>query len=147
MTQRTIRDSAYRMARLAVALAIVVLLAGACDGPSRQEAEAREAALSRAEDLLAALGQGDWSLAAHFVHLDENTCARMGISADATGEEAAPRIGAWFRTIYGTVRPGSVQSVTIDPGDPTRARVSYRHDDLDGFTMRFVDGDWFYVVE
>jgi hypothetical protein len=25
--------------------------------------------------------------------------------------------------------------------------VSYRHDDIDAFDMRFANGDWFYVVE
>ncbi len=71
----------------------------------------------------------------------------MGIAGDADREEAAPIIEAWFKRIYGTVRPGTVHSVTIDPSEPTRARVSYRHDDLDAFVMRFTNGDWYYVVE
>jgi len=94
-----------------------------------------------------ALRKADWSMAARFVYLDGNTRARMGIAGGAAREEAVPKIEAWFRTIYGTVRPGSVHSVMIDPSESTRARVSYRHEDLDAFTMRFVNGDWFYVVE
>jgi len=137
----------YRMAPLAVALILVVLLGGACDGLLRREAQPREDARSRAEELLAALRSGDWGMAARFVYLDEYTRARMGIASDTTGEEPMPKIEAWFRTIYGSVRPGSVHAVTIDPSEPTRARVSYRHGDLDAFSMRFVNGDWFYVVE
>jgi hypothetical protein len=49
--------------------------------------------------------------------------------------------------MYEIVRPGRVVSVKIDPSDPTHALVSYTHEDLDGFTMHFVDGDWFYVLD
>lgn len=147
MIQGTIRGSAYTVAPQALALIVAVLLGGACDRPPRKEAQAPEGAQSRAEELLVALRKADWSTAARFVYLDGNTRARMGIAGGAAKEEAVPKIEAWFRTIYGTVRPGSVHSVTIDPSEPTRARVSYRHDDLDAFAMRFVNGDWFYVVE
>ena len=71
----------------------------------------------------------------------------MGIGRDVSTGEAKPKVEAWFRKLYGTVRPGLLRSVTVDPAEPTRARVSYRHGDLDAFTMRFVNGDWFYVVE
>ncbi len=124
-----------------------MLLGGACDSLPRKEAQAREGAQLRAEELLEALRKADWTEAARFVDLDENTRARMGIADDADREEAVPNIEAWFKRIYGTVRPGTVHSVTIDPSESTRARVSYRHDDLDAFVMRFVNGDWFYVVE
>jgi len=135
------------MAPPAFALICAVVLGGPSDGLPRAEAQTREDAQSRAEELVAALRMGDWTLAAHFVHLDGNTRTRMEIAAGAAGEEAVPKIEAWFKRIYGTVRPGSVHSVRIDPSDPTRARVTYRHDDLDAFTMRFVNGNWFYVVE
>ena len=147
MIQGTIRGSAYRVAPQALALILAVLLGGACDGLPRKAAQAREGAQSRAEELLVALRKADWSMAARFVYLDGNTRARMGLAGGAAREEAVPKIEAWFRTIYGTVRPGSVHSVMIDPSESTRARVSYRHEDLDAFTMRFVNGEWFYVVE
>jgi hypothetical protein len=129
------------------ALLLSLSLHGCADGIDRKEQQAREAARSRAEELLSALRNADWSAAARFVYLDGNTRARMGITDGAAGEEAAAKIETWFRAIYGTVRPGSVRSVTIVPGEPARARVSYRHDDLDAFTMLFVNGDWFYVVD
>jgi len=141
------RPLCSRMAPLALALICAVVLGGPSDGLPRAEAQTREGAQSRAEELVAALRKGDWTLAAHFVHLDGNTRTRMGIAGGAAGEEAVPKIEAWFKRIYGTVRPGSVHSVRIDPSDPTRARVTYRHDDLDAFAMHFVNGNWFYVVE
>ena len=147
MNQGTIRGSVHRAAPQALALIVALLLGGACDRVPRKEAHAPEGAQSRAEELLVALRKADWSMAARFVYLDGNTRARMGIASGVGGEEAGPKIEAWFRTLYGTVRPGSVHSVTIDPSEPTRATVSYRHQDLDAFTMRFVNGDWFYVVE
>ncbi|MGI0028724.1 MAG: hypothetical protein ACREAQ_03315 [Nitrososphaera sp.] len=147
MIQGTIRGSAYRVAPQALALIVAVLLGGAGDGLPRAEAQTPESAQSRAEELLVALRKGDWTAAARFVHLDENTRTRMGIAGGAAREEAVPKIEAWFKMIYGTVRPGSVHSMRIDPSEPTRARVTYRHDDLDAFTMRFVNGNWFYVVE
>lgn len=137
----------YRMALLALALIVAVLPGAAYDVLPQGEAQTREGARSRAEELLVALRKGDWGRAARLVYLDGNTRTRMGIADGAAREEAVPKIEAWFRTIYGTMRPGSVHSVTIDPSEPTRARVSYWHDDLDAFTMRFVNGNWFYVVE
>lgn len=130
-----------------LALTIAVLLGGACDRASRTEAPAPEGLQSRAEQLLAVLRSGDWGTAARFVYLDGNTRARMGIASGAGMEEAIPQIEAWFRALYGTVRPGAVRSVRIDPIDPTRAIVSYRAGDLDAFVMRLVNGDWFYVLE
>ena len=147
MNQGMIRGSAHRAAPQALALLVALLLGGACDRVPREQAHAPEGAQSRAEELVAALRKTDWRMAARFVHLDGNTRARMGIASGVGVEEAGPKIEAWFRTLYGTVRPGSVHSVTIDPSEPTRATVSYRHQDLDAFTMRFVNGDWFYVVE
>jgi len=128
-------------------LICAVVLGGPSDGLPRAEAQTREGAQSRAEELVAALRKGDWTTAVRFVHLDGNTRTRMGIAGETAGEETVPKIEVWFKRIYGTVRPGSVHSVRIDPSDPTRARVTYRHDDLDAFTMRFVNGNWFYVVE
>jgi len=147
MNQGTIRGSVHRAAPQVVALIVALLLGGACDRVPREEAPAPEGARSRAEELVVALRKADWSMAARFVYLDENTRARMGIASGVGVEEAGPKIEAWFRTLYETVRPGSVRSVMIDPSEPTRVTVSYRHQDLDAFTMRFVNGDWFYVVE
>jgi hypothetical protein len=135
------------MAPLALALICALVLGGPSDGLPGAAAQTREGAQSRAEELVAALRKGDWTTAARFVNLDGNTRTRMGIAGETAREETVPKIEAWFRRIYGTVRPGSVHSVRIDPSDPTRARVTYRHDDLDAFTMRFVNGNWFYVVE
>ena len=101
----------------------------------------------RAQELLAALARGDWSRAARFVHLDRTTRSRMGIASGAGRREARPKIEAWFKRMYGVVRPGRLVSVKIDARDSTRALVSYMHEDLDAFPMRYVNGDWYYVVD
>jgi translation initiation factor IF-1 len=109
--------------------------------------QTQERARSRAENLVAALRNGDWRKAGRFVHLDGNTRSHMGIASDEGVKTARPKIEAWFRMMYGKVRPGQVVSVKIDPSEPKRALVSYTHEDLDGFHMHFVNGDWFYVLE
>ena len=144
MNQGMVRGSAHGATPQTLALIAALLLGGVCDG--REEATAPEGAQLRAQELVAALRRADWSMAARFVYLDGNTRARMGIASGAGVDEARPKIEAWFRTLYGTMRPGPVHSVRIDPSEPTRATVSYRHGDLDAFAMRFVNGDWFYVV-
>lgn len=113
----------------------------------RVEAPTPEGARLRAEEFVAALRNADWGKAARFVYLDSNTRTRMGIASGADVQEARPKVEAWFRTMYGIVRPGEVVSVKIDPSGPTRALVSYKHEDLDGFTMHFENGNWFYVLE
>jgi hypothetical protein len=142
-----IRQPGRWIAPQTLALVVVLLLLGACDRERPQEVQARERAESRAGALVDALRRGDWSSTVRFVYLDTNTRARMEIATDAGVEDAAPKIEAWFRKIYGTVRPRSVRSVTIDRSNPTRALVEYWHDDLDAFRMHFVNGDWFYVLE
>lgn len=102
---------------------------------------------SRAEELIAALIRGDWTAAARFVYLDANTRARMGIASGAGMAEAQPRVEAWFKNLYEVVRPGRVVSVNIDAAKPTHALVSYTHEDLDGFSMLYVNGDWYYVLD
>jgi hypothetical protein len=128
-------------------LLVMLLARGAYAQDPRQGADTAEGARRRAEALIAALQKGDWREAARYVHLDRTTEARMGIPHSDTRDEARLKVEALFRSFYGSVRPGSVVSVTIDENDSTRAVVEYRHEDLDAFTMSYVNGDWFYVLE
>jgi len=100
----------------------------------------------RAEELLSALRQKDWGKASSFVLLDDQTRQQIGIPQAADPQTAQGQAAAWFERLYGTVAPGSVQSVVISVQDPSVARVTYRHDDLDAFAMRLVDGEWFYTL-
>jgi hypothetical protein len=100
----------------------------------------------RAQELLSALRQKDWGKASSFVVLDDETRQQMGIPEGADRQSAQGRAAAWFERLYGTVVPGAVQNVVISRQDPSVARVTYRHDDLDAFTMRLVDGKWFYTL-
>jgi hypothetical protein len=137
-----------------VRLALAFLVTAACNQTSsklsaaaERQLETREGARSRAEEFVGALRNAEWDRAARFVYLDSNTRTRMGIASGADVQEARPKIEAWFKMMYGMVRPGKLVSVKIDPSDPAHALVSYVHEDLDGFTMHFVDGDWFYVLD
>ena len=103
-------------------------------------------ARARAEALLSAVRQRDWSKAASFVLLDDDTRRRMGIPQNADSRTVQDRVGAWFERLYGTVAPGGVHNVVISNQDPNVARVTYRHGDLDAFIMRLVDGEWFYTL-
>jgi len=100
----------------------------------------------RAEELLSALRQKNWGKAASFVLLDDDTRQRMSIPQGAHPQTVQDQAAAWFKRLYGTVAPGGVRSVEISVQDPSVARVTYRHEDLDAFTMRLVDGKWFYTL-
>jgi len=60
-----------------------------------------------------------------------------------------------LKLTYGTVSPGSIQSIRLtqkegsvtnpDPGP--WANISYRHGDLDGFTMRYFRNNWYTIME
>lgn len=103
-------------------------------------------ARARAEALLSTVRQRDWGKAASFVLLDDDTRRQMGIPQNADSRTAQDQAGAWFERMYGTVIPGDVHDVEISTQDPNVARVSYFHEDLDGFRMRLVDGEWFYTL-
>jgi hypothetical protein len=106
----------------------------------------------RAEALLEVLRAGQWSKAAPLVITatgkhDQETRRRLEIPAGATAELIGEKVGTWFQGMYGKVRPGQVESVQILGPDQDFALVQYRHEDLDGFSMRLVEGKWYYTLE
>lgn len=101
---------------------------------------------ARAEILLQRLRAGQWEQASDFVLVDEITQQRMGIPEGASHERRRERIARWFEGLYGSIKPGSVHSTRLDPKDPDLAHVDYRCGDLDGFSMRFAEGEWYYVL-
>ena len=106
----------------------------------------------RAEALLEILRSGQWSKAAGFVVVstgrkDAETRHRMGIPKDATSELISQKVVEWFKQLYGTVKPGRVVEVRIDPRDKGLALIEYMHEDKDGFYMRRVDAEWYYTLD
>jgi len=101
---------------------------------------------ARAEILLQRLRAGQWEQASDFVLVDEITQQRMGIPEGASHERRRERIARWFEGLYGSIKPGSVHSTRLDPKDPDLAHVDYRCGDLDGFSMRLAEGEWYYVL-
>ena len=129
-----------------LALSVAILLFSfACRGASGQEELV--AVRGRADAFLASLREGRWKEAAEFVLLDEVTQERMEISKDTEPEVRSGIIAKWLQRLYGRVKPGSVHSVRLDPKDKNLALIMYRHGDLDGFHMRFANGNWYYTLD
>jgi hypothetical protein len=106
----------------------------------------------RAEALLEILRAGQWDKATPLVITatgahDQETRRRLDIPEGATSEVIGEKVAAWFRGMYRRVRPGPVSSVDILGPDQDFALVQYRHEDLDAFSMRLVDGEWYYTLE
>ena len=108
--------------------------------------EKKDAVRARAETLLQLLRAKQWGDAADFVLIDEATQKWLGIPEGASHERKRERIARWFEGLYGSLKPGPVRSTRLDPKDPDLAHVSYRHGDLDGFSMRLAEGEWYYVL-
>ncbi len=111
-----------------------------------------QAARKSAEELVGLWRDGKWAAAAAKVVVfsgkhDSVTRLRLGISKTATPAEMARQAAAWFENLYGDVRPGRVVAIRIDAKDPDLVLVEYLHEDLDGFSMRRVDGQWYYTLE
>ena len=134
--------------KIAFLLAVMLLLSAACSQEPRtpDRAEDRAAVQERAELFLANLKAESWLTAANFVVLDETTRERMNVPLEASDESSLATVADWMQSLYGTVSAGSVYSVELHPQDEERAVVTYRHDDLDSFHMRKVDGEWFYTL-
>jgi len=109
--------------------------------------EKKDAVRARAETLLQLLRAKQWGDAADFVLIDEVARRRFGISGGADPEASREEAARFFEGMYGSLWPGSVRSVRIDPKDPELALVAYRCGDLDAFRMRLADGEWSYSFE
>src|SRR5687767_10728928 len=115
-----------------------------CDEKKATEQEPSDRLQKRAEALLEVLRAGQWGKAAPMVITatgkhDQETRRRLDIPKEATAEVIGDKVGAWFQGMYGKVRPGRVKSVQILGPEQDFALVLYRHEDLDGFSMRLVD--------
>ncbi len=120
----------------------------------QREHNTAERARARAEALLDLLREGRWNDAARFCvavtgQHDRTTRKRLGIPDDADGSVVLAKAAEWFKGLYDekNSRPRGVQSVRIDPNDQTLAHVNYRSWDLDAFSLRLVDGEWYYTLD
>jgi hypothetical protein len=120
------------------------------DKPQEQQASAR--VQKRAEALLKVLRAKQWSKAAPLVVTaagkhDQDTRRRLDIPKEAAAEVIREKVAAWFQHMYESVPPGEVSSVKILGPDEDYATVYYLHEDLDAFSMRLVDDQWYYTLE
>jgi len=78
---------------------------------------------------------------------DKATRRRMEISDNATEEEIREKVAGWFKRLYEAPQPYGVVDVRLDDKDKSRALIEYIHEDIDGFYMVFVGGEWYYTLE
>ena len=146
-----------KIGRALVLSGIIGLLIGSTGGAeqpvlSASEGDSVAVIRKRAEAFLEVVRSEEWNKLAPFVIVstgkgDAMTRQRMGIPENATPQIVGEKVSDWFRHLYSTIKPGQVISVRIDKQDKNLALVGYRHEDLDGFHMRFVDGEWYYTLE
>ena len=114
---------------------------------------------ARGDTLLQLLRDAKWNHAADLVLINAKTRQNFSLSEEVSEEQCRERIAERFQEMYGQpsdapvqarpVRngPGPVKSIRFDTKDPDLAWVSYRYGDLDGFPMRFADGEWYYTYD
>jgi hypothetical protein len=148
MSQRNIMTTGFR----AILIATAFPGFGPLETSGAETTSVIQAARRSAEELVGLLRAGKWEAAATNVVIfagkhDSVTRQRMGIPKDASQDEMTRKAAAWFRSLYEVVRPGRVRDVRIDSKDQELVLVEYTHEDLDGFSMRCVDGKWYYTLE
>jgi hypothetical protein len=125
---------------------VLVARASAAQGEDDLTAPIRE----RAEALLEILRTNQWEKVAPFVIVstgrdDTATRRRMEIPTDANPEVVQEQVSRWFKQLYGSVKPGGIINVQLKGTDD--AFIIYRHDDIDGFYMHRVGGEWYYMLD
>ena len=104
---------------------------------------------NRADGLLSAIRSRQWTKCVSFVAVtkDTETLRRMGLSKDASSDLIEEKVASWFKGLYDVVQPGGVSAVRIRKDDENLALIEYKHEDLDGFYMRRIDGEWYYTLD
>lgn len=124
------------------------LLLCLCNLSAADETEA-SAVRARASQFISFLQAKDWEKAAEMVLPNDAAFRRFNINKNSpdASQKLQQNIRECFRLMYGTVKPGAIASIHINPDDPKSALVSYHHDDLDAFRMRFENSDWYYSFD
>ena len=109
-----------------------------------------KAVRQRAERFLQAVRDEKWGQVHGYLVIvthkgQEKSVAKISDSAeDAERRSVAVK---YLKGLYEHLKPGEVRSVRLDGGDNTKALIGYMHEDLDGFDMISVDGEWYYTIE
>ena len=106
----------------------------------------------RAEELLQALREEKWNELSKFVVVvtlkkDEVTGKMIEVFQNVDNEEVKEKVIARFKRTYGKLKPGKTAGVRLDEKNKTIAHISYWHEDLDGFRMVLMNGEWYYKLE
>lgn len=130
------------------AAAFVMLAAFAVAGcaPNAEEKNL-QAIRVRGEQYLSLLRAQEWQEAAEMVLLNDAAFRRFNLPNQGDPVALRNEIAKLFKQVYSNVKPGPLDSVRINPSNPTLASITYRHDDLDSFNMRLLDGQWYYAFD
>ncbi len=106
----------------------------------------------RAEALLQTVREEKWDELDKFVviateQIDKETGNRKKTFHFADDIETKEKVKSRFKRLYTAPKPGKTASVRLDEKDKTIARISYMHEDLDGFDMVLISGEWYYTIE
>ncbi len=137
---------------LIFASVIILSYSAIAQNASAQENQAEKAARERAEQLLETVRSERWLDVYDFVVIktgknDKETRERMGITGSDSLETVKQKVGQFFKNLYGQLKPGKIKAAKLNDNDKTRVLISYRHEDLDGFYLKLVDGEWYYTLE
>ena len=124
-------------------LTLILLLTSACesDKPEDQYAQVR----IRAEALIQALQNEQWLAAADYVLMNQKTEERIEMFMCEDKSKPKQCLADFFQTLYSTLKPGEIYDINQLDSDEDLVLVTYRHGDIDGFRMRNVNGQWWYV--
>jgi hypothetical protein len=71
---------------------------------------------------------------------------RMDVAENAD-EETKNQIAERFKNLYTAPKPGKIIGVKLNEKDKMTAQITYKHEDLDGFDMILIDGEWYYTID
>jgi hypothetical protein len=104
----------------------------------------------RAEKFLQIVREEKWDETHKFVvvivHQDGKVIRKRMDSAENADEETKKQIAESFRKLYTAPKPGNIVRVKLNEKDKTVALIEYEHEDLDGFDMVLIDGEWYYTM-
>ncbi len=119
---------------------------------AQSETDETDRAKQRAETLLQIIREEKWNELDKFVveiklQIDKKTGNSVKTFHKITDNQTKEKVIARFKRTYSRLKPGKIYEITLDSKDKTRAFISYKHEDRDGFTMVLLDGEWYYAME
>ncbi|NNE98539.1 MAG: hypothetical protein HKN25_05910 [Pyrinomonadaceae bacterium] len=131
-------------------LFLLGLFAASCSAQEEKADEKTEKVKIRAEKFLQTVREERWSDIYKLVDVSTGKASsyskdRFDITENDSEEAATRKVGDFFKSVYGAVKPGHIRSIEFKRD--TFALISYWAGDLDGFYMHKIDGEWYYTLD